>query len=98
MPGILNDWSPVQFLIAEIYQAQEKAKYPASALRQWDNAIQLFRYIERRQLFEQSPTPTDLRMHEALLHALIGLGLILEAGNSDQDLAEFGIRRENDSS
>lgn len=95
MPGIRNEWLAVHLMIVEIYQREQGEKYPALLLRNWDNAIQVFRYIERRQLFEQTPTPIDLRMHEALLHALIGLGLILEAGNSDQDLAEFGIRREN---
>jgi hypothetical protein len=95
MPGILNEWLGVHLMVAEIYQKQLAEKYPGLLVRQWDNAIQLFRYIERRQLFEQTPTPIDLRMHEALLHELIGLGLILEAGNTDQDLAEFGIGREN---
>jgi hypothetical protein len=34
-------------------------------------------------------------MHEALLHGLISLGQILEVENTDEDLAEFGIKQEN---
>jgi hypothetical protein len=90
-----NDWAPVQFMIADIQQAERNAKYPASVIRSWDSAAHLFRFMEQRQLFEQTPTATDLKMHEALLHALISLGLILEIQTSDEDLAEFDIKREN---
>ena len=55
MLGIRNEWSPVQLLIAEIYQAQQSAKYPASVVRQWDSTIQFFRYIERASFSNKAP-------------------------------------------
>lgn len=98
MPGIHNDWTPVHYMIAELYQEEPTAKYTGPLIRHWDNTVRIFRFIEGRQLFEQSPTETDLKMHEALLHDLIGLGQFLEIRaqqTSEEELADFGIRREN---
>jgi hypothetical protein len=64
----------------------------------WDVAIRLFRVVERQRLFERTPARDDLKIHEALLHSLLSLGQLLEIriqNVDDEDLARFGIQREN---
>jgi hypothetical protein len=73
-----KDWSTVQSLVALIQQAEWTIEPSAFAIRFWDLTVRLFRSVETKQLFEQQPTADDLKMHEALLHALISLGQILE--------------------
>jgi hypothetical protein len=93
-----ENWADVQYLIAEVQQAERTAARYAAAIHMLDVAIRLFRIIERKQLFEQTPREEDLKIHEALLHALISAGQLLIiriAKISDDDLAGFGIRRVN---
>src|SRR5215469_10755826 len=92
-PGV-EDWRSVRFLIGEL----QRGEHLAAVVHQWDLAVRLFRKIERQQCFEREPTETDIRIHEALLHLLIGLGQELEFQTekiSDQDLAAFGFTKTN---
>jgi hypothetical protein len=99
-PTIIDrrDWAAVQELIAEVQEAERIARKYASAIHLWDAAVRLFRHVERLQLFEQTPTADDLKIHEALLHGLLSLGQLLEIRIQhidDEDLASFDIQREN---
>jgi hypothetical protein len=105
MPEILEspiadpeDWAAVEFLIREIQQAEWTAKRYAAAIVFWNTAVRFFRQAERILLFEQGPSPEDLKIHEGLLYALLSFGQLSELRIqkiSDEDLAKFGIRREN---
>jgi hypothetical protein len=91
-----EDWAPVQLLIRDVQEAEMGKSYAASIVF-WNTAVRLFRRAERILLFEQRPSPEDLKIHEALLHALLGVGQLLELRIhyiSDEDLSPFGIRRE----
>jgi len=56
------------------------------------------RIVERKQLFEVTPTLSNLKIHEELLGQLIKLGQNLETrieDVDDEDLAEFGVGKVN---
>ncbi|SRR5258708_27604914 len=105
MPEILEppipdaeDWAAVELLIRDVQEAESKGKSYAASIVFWNMAVRLFHQAERILLFEQRPSPEDLKMHEAFLHALLGLGQLLEMriqNISDDDLSRFGIQREN---
>jgi hypothetical protein len=89
-----KDWAAVQELIAEVQQAD---KYSA-AIYLFDATVRLFRNIESRDFIAKTPTPRELKQHEAFLRVLIGVGQLLELriqNIDDTDLAAFGIQREN---
>jgi len=93
-----KDWAAVQELITDIQQAQEKTKRYAAGIYLLDATVRVFRKVELQELIAKVPTERDLKVHEALLHALIGLGQLLELriqSIDDDDLALFGIQREN---
>jgi len=92
-----EDWAAVELLIRDVQEAEMGKSYAASIVF-WNMAVRLFRQAERILLFEQRPSPEDLKIHEALLHALLGVGQLFELriqNISDEDLTRFGIRREN---
>jgi hypothetical protein len=93
-----EDWAEVQFLIAEVQQAERETARYAACILMWDVAARAFRLVERRELFEQAPSPENLKVHGQLLGSLIKLGEILEIriqNIEDEGLATFNIRREN---
>jgi len=99
-PTIIDhkDWAAVQELIEEVQQAERMTKRYAAGIHLWDAAARSFRIVERQLLFEKDPTQDDLKFHEAILHALLSLGKLLEIriqNIDDEDLAAFGIDREN---
>jgi hypothetical protein len=63
-PPIPNaeDWAEVQFLIAQVQRAQRAAALHIAIVLMWDVAARAFRLVERRELFEQTPTPENLKM------------------------------------
>jgi hypothetical protein len=67
-----EDWAAVQSLIAEVQQT-ERTEHYVGVVKQWDELVQLFRRVERRELFERTPSEDDLAFHEATLHELIGI-------------------------
>lgn len=105
MPNIVDsptidrkDWGAVHSLIVEVQQAQRTTAWNAAIILFWDVSVRAFRIVERKQLFEQTPTDGDLKLHETLLDSLIKLGQILETrikNIDDEDLAEFGIGQAN---
>lgn len=99
-PPIIDrrDWAAVQELIAEVQAKERVAQQYAVAIHMWDVAVRMFRNVELQQLFSKAPAENDLKVHKALLHSLIGLGQLLELriqSIDDEDLASFGIQREN---
>src|SRR6266704_3553029 len=92
-----EDWAPVWILIDELKRI-EQGEHWAGPIYQWDLLVRLFRAIEQRKLIENEPTKTDLKIHQALLHALIDLGehvLFRIKRITDEELSYFGINREN---
>jgi hypothetical protein len=93
-----EDWAAVQLLIREVQEAERMGKRYPAAIVLWNTAVHLFRDVERKTLFEQRPSPEDLKIHEAFLHALLAFGQLSEIriqNIGDEDLTRFGIRREN---
>jgi hypothetical protein len=86
-----KDWAAVRFLTREL----ERSEQLAASIAQWDLTVRLFRSVERQQFYEKEPTEIDQANHRALLHVLIGLGEGRAKGFSDQELARFGITRNN---
>jgi hypothetical protein len=93
-----KDWDAVKSLIAEVQQAQRTIAWNAAIILMWGVAVRAFRIVERKQLFEVTPTLANLKIHEALLGQLIKLGQTLETrieDVDDEDLAEFGVGKAN---
>jgi hypothetical protein len=93
-----EDWDAVQTVIAEVQQAQRTIAWNAALVLFWDVAVRAFRIVERKQLFEQTPADSDLKIHQTQLDSLIKLGQILETriqNIDDEDLGEFGVGRAN---
>lgn len=93
-----KDWDAVQSLIAEVKEAQRNIAWNAAIILYWDVAVRAFRIVERKQLFEVTPTLANLKIHKELLETLINLGQTLETrikDVDDEDLAEFGVTKAN---
>lgn len=92
-----EDWAAVQNLIKEV-NLKEYASAFAAGVAVWDAAVRLFRTLEQHNLIEQTPTETDIEYHKALIHLLVGVGLILKvraASFRPEELKEFNLRQDD---
>ncbi len=85
-------WAKVWFLIRDL----ERTERIGEMISKWDTAIQFFHSFEEHQFGHGEARPIDRKIHQSLLHMLIGLGQRLEIVTekfSDSDLTNFGVTK-----
>jgi len=85
-------WANVWFLIRDL----ERTEKIGEMISKWDRAIQVFHEFEQHQFGHGETRPIDRKIHQSLLHMLVGLGQRLEIVTekfSDSDLRNFGVSK-----
>jgi len=91
-----REWAAVQDLLRDL-QAEEDREHLALLYGQWRLSIRAFRRVEARRMTAIEPTETDLLFHKACIADLMSFGTLLQIAakeHADEELAQYGIRRE----